>query len=139
MYLELTVPPCNELPVSACSVSTAPRGEKWSELCLGDDRKEHGCYVIWHSGQIIYVGKTDGPSMSFVMRLRREFQESASGGRHIYPKLRALQPPDFTVSLLPLPVLKNMVTVHDATLSDPELIQICEVALIAAYKPMFQN
>src|ERR1035437_9798975 len=52
-----------------------------------------------YGGSIKYVGKSGSPSMSYGMRLRREFQETASGGKHIYPKLALLSvPPDIMVS-----------------------------------------
>lgn len=139
-HIEFTVPPPHELLNSLCDVAIARRGESWSERCLGTEGKKQGVYVIHHGNKIIYVGKTDGPSMTFGVRLRREFQESASGGRHIYPKLAALKtPPALGVCLLPAATLRSMVTWKGAALDDFELIPICEAVLIAAYKPEFQR
>jgi len=95
--------------------------------------------VIFHGDSVIYVGKTDGLSMSFGMRLRREFQETASGGRHIYPKLAALTvPPGIQVSMLSTSDIRKLVSINSLSLTDAELIPPCEAILIAAYKPRFQ-
>ncbi len=138
--VEVAAPPAEDLLKSLCDVPIARLGEKWSELCLGPEGKKQGVYVIHHGERIVYVGKTDGPSMTFGVRLRREFQQSASSGRHIFPKLEALTtPPTIKVCLLPASVLRGMVTVSGTTLSDVELIPICEVVFIAVYKPEFQR
>lgn len=96
-------------------------------------------YIIHHAGKVKYVGKTDRASMSFGMRRRREFQESASGGRHIFPKLAALSvPPDLGVSLLPASAIRRLVTLTGTALTDAQLIPIYEAVLIQVYKPEFQ-
>jgi hypothetical protein len=137
--IEFSIPPPHELLKSVCSVPIARRSESWFEGCLGPEGKKQGVYVIHHGDRIIYVGKTDGPSMSFGVRLRREFQESASGGRHIFPKLAALQnPPGISVYLLATSSIRKMVTIEGTTLTDTELIPICEAVLIAAYRPELQ-
>lgn len=138
--IEVSVPPPQDLRKSLRDVPIAKRGESWSESCLGPEGKEQGVYVIHHGEKIIYVGKSDGPKMTFGVRLRREFQESASGGRHIFPKLAALRtPPLIKVCLLPATILRGMVTVQDTTLTDLELIPICEAVFIAVYKPELQR
>ena len=107
---------------------------------MGADAKEQGVYVIHHGDTILYVGKTDGDKMTFGVRLRREFQESASGGRHIFPKLVALRrPPDLAVYLFPASAIGKMVFVHGVDVSSTELIPVLEAVLIAAYKPVFQR
>jgi len=139
MQIQFSVPPSQSLLTAALPVPIAKRGESWSEACLGPNKKNQGVYVIFHGEQVIYVGKTDGPSMSFGMRLRREFQETASSGRHIYPKLAALTtPPDIHVSMLSTLEIRKMVSLSDLVLSDADLIGPCETILIAAYKPAFQ-
>jgi hypothetical protein len=48
--------------------------------------------------------------MSFGIRLRREFQESASGGKHLYTQLVSLGvPPQIMVSLIPAAEIKMLV------------------------------
>src|SRR4051812_10809985 len=125
--IKVSVPPPHNLLSSLCDVAIAKRGVSWSERCLGADGKKQGVYVIHHGDTIIYVGKTNGRSMTFGVRLRREFQESASGGRHIYPKLAALKtPPALAVCLLPTAVLRGMVIAKGTSLNDAELILVCE-------------
>jgi hypothetical protein len=71
----------------------------WTESCLSESAKLTGVYVIHHGGSIKYVGKTGSPSMSYGMRLRREFQETASSGKDIYLELALLAvPPEIKVS-----------------------------------------
>ena len=140
MRIQFSIPPPHDLVKSVCSVPIARRDESWSEGCLGPEGKKQGVYVIHHGDKIIYVGKTDGPSMSFGLRLRREFQESASQGRHIFPRLAALQsPPSISVCLLSTSAIRKMVSIEVTTLTDTELIPICEAVLIAVYKPDFQT
>ena len=71
-------------------MAIAIKGVTWKASCLGECAKENGVYIIHHGGSIVYVGKTGSPTMSYGDRLRREFQEGASSGRHIFPKLAAL-------------------------------------------------
>ena len=139
MKVDISVLPQSELLNGACWVRIARRGESWSESCLGSAAKDQGVYIIHHAGKVKYVGKTDGASMSFGMRLRREFQESASGGRHIFPKLAALSvPPDIGVSLLPASAIRRLVSVTGTALTDVQLIPIYEAALIQVHRPEFQ-
>lgn len=137
--VDISVLPQSEILSAACSVQIARRGESWSESCLGSNAKEQGVYIIHHAGRIKYVGKTDGASMSFGIRLRREFQESAAQGRHIFPKLAALSvPPEIHVCLLPMSAIQKLVSVSGGTLTDAQLIPIYEAALIQVYRPEFQ-
>jgi len=140
MQIQFSVPPSQSLLTTSLPVPIARRGESWSEACLGPNRKNQGVYIIFHGAQVIYVGKTDGPSMSFGMRLRREFQETASSGRHIYPKLAALTtPPNVQVSMLATADIRKMVSLSGLVLADSDLIGPCEAILIAAYRPVFQT
>lgn len=98
MRLTIDIPDPQEAMSHACLVPLAKRGISWRASCLGENAKETGVYVIHHAGSIKYVGKTDAPTMSFAMRLRREFQEAASG-KHIHPKLALLStPPEIMAS-----------------------------------------
>lgn len=99
-----------------------------------------GVYVIHHAGDIKYVGKTNGPAMSLGMRLRREFQESASGGKHIYPKLASLvAPPSIMVSFFPAAAIQELIQVSGMKLGSVQIIEIFEAVLIQAYEPAFQR
>ena len=140
MKIEFSIPQPRELLPLLRSVPIAVRGQSWSETCLGTGAKDQGVYVIHHGDTILYVGKTDGDKMTFGVRLRREFQESASGGRHIFPKLAALKrPPDLAVYLFPASAIGKIVSVHGLDVSSTALIPVLEAVLIAAYKPVFQK
>ena len=77
--------------------------------------------------------------MSFGMRLRRHFQESAAGDKHTYPKLFALSsPPDIKVKLFPLSEIQQLVRHNVSNSNDLNLIPLFEAALILALKPKFQ-
>lgn len=140
MRLTIEVPEPQEAMSHACPVPLAVRGVKWSALCLGQNAKETGVYVIHHAGVIKYVGKTDAPTMSYGMRLRREFQETASSGKHNYPKLALLSvPPEILVSVFPSKAIDALVKAEGLTLNAWGKVEIFEVALIHAYNPEFQR
>jgi hypothetical protein len=93
-----------------------------------------------YGGSIKYVGKSGSPSMSYGMRLRREFQETASGGKHIYPKLALLSvPPDIMVSFFSAKDIERLVTTEGMSLNSFEKIEVFETAAIHAYQPEFQR
>ena len=140
MRLTIDIPEPQEAMSHACPVPLAARDMRWSGSCLGQIAKETGVYVIHHSGLIKYVGKTDGPSMSYGMRLRREFQETASSGKHNYPKLALLSvPPEIMVSVFSLKAIDALVKAEGFTLNPWGRVEVFEVALIHAYDPEFQR
>lgn len=140
MRLEIEIPPKEQIIRNGCRVALAGKGVHWKESCLGEKAKEIGVYVIHHGGDIKYVGKTDSPSMSFGMRLRREFQETASGGKHLYPKLVSLAvPPEIMVSLLSVSDLEGFVRASGVTLGSVQVIEIFETVFIQVYQPEFQR
>jgi hypothetical protein len=139
MNIMIEVPPREEALSGGCSVPVSRAGVGWSESCLGSAAKEQGVYVIHHSRRIKYVGKTDGPTMSFGMRLRREFQESASQRRHIYPRLEALLvPPEIRVFFFFAERIRTMVSSSDVALDDNQRIAILETVLTQLWRPDFQ-
>lgn len=77
--------------------------------------------------------------MSFGMRLRRHFQETAAGSKHTYPKLAGLNtPPDIRVKMIVLDEIKKRI-VHDISgVNELDLIPLFEAALIVSLKPKFQ-
>ncbi len=140
MRLTIDIPEPQEAMSHACPVPLAVRGIRWSESCLGQNAKETGVYVIHHSGVIKYVGKTDAPSMSYGMRLRREFQETASSGKHNYPKLALLAlPPEIMVSFFSSKAIDTLVKTEGLTLNAWGKVEVFETALIHAYDPEFQR
>jgi hypothetical protein len=140
MRVEVEIPTKDQIISEACHVAIAGKGSPWKESCLGQKAKESGVYVIHHGGDIKYVGKTNGPAMSFGIRLRREFQESASGGKHIYPKLVSLTtPPLILVSLFPAAAIEKLVQVSGIKLGNHQIIEIFETVLIQTFEPEFQR
>ena len=137
--MKITIPDRKAIFDGNISVPIAPRGTSWYQKCLGELASEKGVYIICHGNSIQYVGKTDGKSMSFGMRLRRHFQETAAGSKHTYPKLCALHtPPSIKVKMFPLSEIKSFVQ-HDVAGSNYlHLIPLFEAALILALKPKFQ-
>jgi hypothetical protein len=78
--------------------------------------------------------------MSFGMRLRREFQQTASSDKHIYPKLALLMvPPDIMVSFFSGKDIDKLVVTEGMTLNGFEKIEIFETAAIHGYQPDFQR
>jgi hypothetical protein len=74
------------------------------------------------------------------MRLRREFQETASSGKHIYPKLALLSvPPEIKVSFFSAAEIEKLVVTEELSLNSFEKIEIFETAAIHAYQPEFQR
>lgn len=140
MKIEVHIPPEEKVLTSGYTVPLARKGTRWSQDLLGPHANDQGVYVIHHAGTVKYVGKTDGPSMSFGIRLRREFQETASQRRHIYPKLELLKvPPDIKVFFFTGEEIRSFVTAEDAPLTDTQRIAIFETALSQMYDPEFQR
>lgn len=140
MRLTIEVPDPKETMLQACAVPLATRGVRWSASCLGQNAKETGIYVIHHSGVIKYVGKTDAPTMSYGMRLRREFQQTASSGKHNYPKLALLSvPPEIMVSFFSSRTIDALVKPEGFILTAWGKVEVFETALIHGYDPEFQR
>jgi len=140
MKIEIKIPPREMILSGGKVVCLATRGKSWSERQLGDYAKDTGVYVIHHAGSVKYVGKTNRPSMSFGMRLRREFQEKASQRRHIYPKLEKLTvPPPIYVFFFGMRDVCNLVKTEDAKIDDVGKIEIFEQALLHSLKPEWQK
>jgi hypothetical protein len=140
MRLTIDIPDPQQAVSQACPVPLAIKGVTWKESCLGKQGKESGVYIIHHGGAIVYVGKTGSPGMSFGLRLRREFQQTASSDRHIYPKLASLTvPPDIMVSFFCSKDIDRLVNAEGITLNGFEKIEIFETAAIHAYLPGFQR
>lgn len=141
MSLSIEIPTLTTILEKGIPVVLAPCGCSWSELPLGEQRNEIGVYVIHHNGAIKYVGKTNGRKMSFGMRLRRHFQESAAG-EHTYPRFAKIDtPPKIQVSLFSLNDIKKFVT-FEREIQEPWLtgiVPLFESALIVALEPEFQN
>ncbi len=139
-WITVEAPPVPDILRRGIPVPIARAGERWSESSLGRYAKLKGVYVIHHAGRIEYVGMTERNAMYFGMRLRREFTESGSGRRHIYPKLEALEvPPEIMVSFFPPDEVRDLVTPIGTAPTDTHLIAVLEAAWIGAYQPEFQT
>lgn len=137
--IEVEIPGKDKVLAGGYSVPLARKGDTWSGKSLGHYAKDKGVYIIHHAGTVKYVGKTDRPSMSFGMRLRREFQETASQRRHIYPKLEALKvPPEIKVYFFTSEEIRGLVSGTSIPLTDMQRIAIFETALVQVYEPEFQ-
>lgn len=139
MKISIETPRKSTILKKGIDVSLAPQGATWSELDLGECRKEKGVYVIHHDNKIKYVGKTNGPTMSFGVRLRRHFQEKAAG-KHTYPRLEALDKrKSIRVSLFSLDQIEGYVEGRIPASTKLEVIPLFESALIISLKPEFQT
>ena len=138
--IKIEVPSLAELLQNGVEVKVAPQGIKWSDQQFLEYAKEKGVYIIYHGGAVKYIGKTDGPSMYFAKRLRREFSESASQNKHNYPKLRNLvTPPPIMVYFITSKEIRKLITSQSVELSDENRNAIFEQVLIQVYKPEFQK
>lgn len=137
--IESFVPKIEEIISRGIPINLAKRGESWSERQLGEYAKKIGIYVIQHDNKIKYVGKTDEKTMSFGMRLRREFQQSASQNRHLFPKLLRLKiPPEIKVTFFDSEEISNYINIFGLNLSEKGKIRIFEQILTQLYEPDFQ-
>jgi hypothetical protein len=101
--------------------------------------KAKGVYVIHHAGEIVYVGKTESPTMDFGTRLRREFQESAANGKHIFPKLTLLIiPPNIMAHFYTISEIQQRIKSNEPYRPD-QLIAVFETAMINHLNPKLQQ
>lgn len=138
--LHIDLPEPDEILNSGCPVPIARKGEKWETFCLGEMRKQKGVYVIHHNRKIIYIGKTDGVSMNYGMRLRREFQENAAQGKHIFPKLSSLTtPPEIKVCFFPILEIMKRMQFEKHVYRPDQMIGTFEIAMINYLEPELQQ
>lgn len=140
MKVHICVPSRDSVLVRNLAVQLAPKGQSWLKSQLREYADDQGLYIIHQEGEVLYVGKTDGPTMTFGARLRREFQATASKGRHIYPKLEKLStPPGILVSFITLPEVRELVYSEEVALDDFAKIAVLEQTLVQVYNPKFQE
>ena len=140
MKIHITVPSAEEIFHNSVELEVTYKGQQWSESQLGPHAKDTGVYVIHHAGSVKYVGMMEKPRMSFGMRLRREFTEDGSQGRHIFPKLAQLQVPlRIRVSFLGRAELPKLVQCSKGKIDDERLAAIFEQVLIQTLSPEFQT
>lgn len=137
--MNISIPSKAEILKGGISVAVVPKGGSWSESRLGELTKAKGVYIFHHNQSIKYIGKTNGKSMNFGMRLRRHLQETAASKKHTYPKLAQLiGPPSIEVKLIPLDEIKRLIKHDLKVINELDLIPLFEAALIVAYQPEFQ-
>lgn len=138
MKIEVSIPPIAALLSSGVDVAVSTGG--WPQKDLGIYTHHKGVYVIHHDSHVKYVGKTDGKTMTFWIRMRRHFQQSAAQNKFTFQKLLALPvPPSIKVSFLTETDLLKLVISDQVLLSDTLRIRICEQAMIAALEPEWQT
>lgn len=138
MFFRIRVPTKKRIIADGVDVHLSPIRQSWSPYQLGEKRARIGVYIIHHNCVIKYVGKTNGPTMNFGVRLRRHFQQQAAG-KHTYPRLKCLnQPPCIQVTMIELSEIQEYVEYNVKGLDLIKLIPIFETALICAFEPEFQ-
>ena len=86
------------------------------------------------------MGKTDGPTMTFGDRLRREFNYSAAQGKGVYAKLAELAVPSHIKVVFYDPKsLTGLFRCTGLNIGEIGMIRIAERAFIATYEPDFQE
>jgi hypothetical protein len=140
LVIEIDLPEANEIISQGCPVPIARKGEPWKASCLGAMSKRKGVYVLHHAGQIIYVGMTEKPSMDFGTRLRREFQESASQGRHIFGKLCLLPtPPAIMAHFYTHDEIRERMRFNGSIPRPDWMVALFEMAMISHLVPHLQR
>ena len=139
MQIQIDIPDKKAILNSGLTIPVAGPRQSWSELRLNEYRHMRGVYVIHHDNRIRYIGKTDGPTMTFAVRLRREFQYSAAQGKGVYAKLAKLAiPPEVKVVFFDPRTLAKLVRCTGLNISEIGMIRIVEQTFIDAYEPHFQ-
>jgi len=116
----------------------------WTNKSGGFDQrvKAQGVYILHVSAplQIIYVGKTRGPTMDFATRLYRHATKSASGNSKVY---RALKKAERETGG---PILVSLVTTEQIRglfegkrLEDGAMVDVYEQVLIHLLRPEVQE
>lgn len=141
MQIIVDIPSSRTLRQLAIQVPLARIGEPWSPTVLGPNATAKGVYVIFQGDGVLYVGKTQRNKMNFGTRLRREFTESGSQGKHIYPKLVnqvMSHASPLLVACLPLAEIKSWWQCRGGSLNDEAITLVTEQLLIGAFSPRLQ-
>ncbi|MCW7467680.1 hypothetical protein [Leptospira levettii] len=92
MEIKVKIPLKAEIVFQGITISTSPAdsGVVWKKEQLGDYSDKSGVYIHHSNNKILYIGKTtSGQYENFGERLRREFQERASGDSELYRLLKS--------------------------------------------------
>jgi hypothetical protein len=135
MQVRLQIPTKAQILSGGFVVHAAKCGESWSKSQLGAYADSRGVYIHHSNGRILYIGKTTGGDYgTFGERLRREFQETASGKSALH-QLLCGQTGEVRTYCLDLQDLDMMVDQGPMTLSQERKALIMEQVLIGIYEP----
>ena len=139
MNISITIPTKAQIVNGGFEIKVSKAGTAWSKSQLGDYANRRGVYVHHSHGKILYIGKTTtGDYGTFGERLRREYQEKASGNSSLF-KLLASQEAPVQAYFLDLGDLDMMVNAGPMSLSPERKALIMEQVLIGIYEPDGNN
>lgn len=134
MEIKVKIPIKADIVYQGFIVATSS-GTTWSKTQLGDYADRSGVYVHHCEGKILYVGKTtSGKWGTFAERLRREFQEKASGYSDLN-KLLTKQTSPIKTFMLDLEDIDMMVDGGSIQLTKERKALIMEQILIGVFQP----
>lgn len=135
MTITIEVPTKASIVNGGFEIKVASEGEEWSKAQLGDYAGKSGVYIHYSNGKILYIGKTtEGKWGAFGERLRREFQEKASGSSSLYHILKSQDKPIYTY-FLDLQDIDMTVDQGPMQLSAKRKALIMEQVLIGIFEP----
>jgi hypothetical protein len=135
MQIVISVPTKAQILAGGFTVACAGVDQEWNKSQLKDYANRKGLYVHHSNGCILYVGKTtEGRWGTFGERLRREFQEKASGNSRLHRLLRSQEMPVFSYCL-DLDEVDKLVNPGPMHLRQERKALIVEQVLIGVYSP----
>lgn len=135
MEIKVKIPIKADIVFQGFPVTTSPAGTTWKKDQLGDYADKSGVYVHHCDGKILYVGKTTvGQWGTFSERLRREFQEKASGNSLLY-RILLSQKQTIKTFMLDLDDIDMMVDSGSIQLTKERKALIMEQILIGVFLP----
>lgn len=135
MEIKVKIPIKGEIVYQGFPVRTSSSGTTWTKDQLGDYANKSGVYIHHCHGKILYVGKTTtGQWGTFSERLRREFQEKASGNSPLH-QLLCNQAHTIRTFMLDLDDIDMMVDSGSIQLTKERKALIMEQILIGVFQP----
>lgn len=135
MEIKVRIPIKADIVFQGFPVKTSPAGTTWTKDQLGDYADKSGVYIHHSDGKILYVGKTtSGQWGTFSERLRREYQEKASGNSSLY-QLLLKQKKSIKTVMFDLNDIDMMVDSGSTQLSQTRKALIMEQVLIGVFEP----
>jgi len=135
MEIKVRIPIKADIVFQGFPVKISPARTTWTKDQLGDYADKSGVYIHHSDGKILYVGKTtSGQWGTFSERLRREFQEKASGNSSLY-QLLLKQKKSIKTVMFDLNDIDMMVDSGSTQLSQIRKALIMEQVLIGVFEP----